>query len=553
MRDRRDDTGGINIKQLFDELVELSPTDQRDRLSQFDDQTRKLLEELIEADRAESDLQLNTESFFDDSSDWLDSVPDRLGRFVFLDQLGEGGAAVVMLADDSELSRQVAIKLMPATDDSVTASDEPRAQAPLEHSSVVRLYESGIINGWRYLAMEHMAGGSLADALTKDRADSPARQRQFLSVVASIADALQFTHDLGITHCDVKPSNILFDRDGHARLSDFGAARRAEPNGKSQGEYLTPRYAAPEQLLGETPTTAADIYALGAVMFEIITGERPPGKGERSDPSKVYSAMEAKLARIRFPRANLLRAICLDCLEPMPTERYPRADAVAADLRRWLSLTHAHAEAEQLAWPVLRPIRRHPRLAVALNLLALAGLLAWVLWPADQRARVSVVTPSPSVSAWIEWIALDPATQEHAAVRNLGRTPIKTVRLPPGPGQLVARSVDGSRVLAEQPIQLEPESQFDWEPELVATERDSPEMIEIHPAPESRLLPFAIGKYEVTHRTYEHFATATGIERPRSWPLGDLPEGWDDLPVTGITYEEAAACAAWYGLSLPTA
>ncbi|MEM7755375.1 MAG: bifunctional serine/threonine-protein kinase/formylglycine-generating enzyme family protein [Planctomycetota bacterium] len=553
MRDRRDDTGGINIKHLFDALVELSHADRQTRLAELDPKTRELLEGLLEADREEPMTPLFTESILSKTTKSEEPLPDKLGRYVFVDRLGEGGAAVVMLAADEELSRQVAIKLMPTDSPHVLFGDEHRTLASLEHRSIVRLYDAGTAEGWRYLAMEYMSGGSLGDALTMMETKSPSHKRELIEALADIAAALQFTHDLGITHCDVKPSNILFDQLGAARLSDFGAALNYRTNGSETSRYATPRYAAPEQLAGDKPTSAADIYGLGAVLYEVVTGKRPPEITAAHDADTVYEEIESSLSEIRFPRANFLRSICLDCLEPDPDQRYPGADSVAEDLRRWLRLTRAHADAEQIAWPVLRWARRHPGVAAGLSVVAGLALCTWLLWPPDMRTRLAVERPAGATSMRVYWAPLDPLSQEHAATIDLGLAPISAARITPGWGRLLATNPDGSSILAEHVIQFEPASTFTWMPNPQTDVGDGHVLIDVRPDPSAGLLPFAIDRFETSNAMFAEFVEATDAKRPLSWPVGDLPPNFGLLPVTGITYEQAEAYASWRGLRLPTA
>ena len=211
------------------------------------------------------------------------AVGNRLGPYEILEMLGRGGMGAVYKAFDPALNRTVALKVLPSEflDDASFGERfqrEVRIWASLDHPSVVPVYMAGIESGRPFFAMKYVAGGSLAERL---KHDPPSLERAF-ALLADVAVALDYAHSRGIVHRDVKPANVLLEKDGRAYLSDFGIARilRDERNAtQPDGVAGTPRYMAPEQVRSLSPDHRADIYSLGCMAYEMFTGEAPfPGE-----------------------------------------------------------------------------------------------------------------------------------------------------------------------------------------------------------------------------------------------------------------------------------
>lgn len=203
------------------------------------------------------------------------SEPLAAGRYRLERELGRGGMATVYLAHDEELGRPVAVKLLPgrlADDDSSRARflREARLAGRLSHPNIVRVYDAGETDGRPFIVMEYVPGASLAESGLL-----PAARVAELGVQACAG--LQHAHDAGLMHRDVKPANLLVRDDGVLKVADFGIARAAESTRHTQAGTLlgTAAYLAPEQISGEDATPASDVYALGAVLYELLTG-RPP-------------------------------------------------------------------------------------------------------------------------------------------------------------------------------------------------------------------------------------------------------------------------------------
>ena len=251
-------------------------------------------------------------------------------RFAIQELLGRGGLALVYLAHDHELGRQVALKVLRAgpslaEDQRERFLREARVGTRLRHPHVVPVHEAGIVAGWPFLALEPIDGPSLELVLLGERRLSA---RRTLALLAPVAAALGYAHREGVVHRDVKPQNVLLSAGGVPFLADFGLAldatdpRRITAPGCSVG---TPAYVAPEQRRGQTADARSDVYAFGVTLFECLTGAVPRAL-EPSPPA-------AALARLAGDAPAPLRELCLACLESEPAARPGDGQALAEALR----------------------------------------------------------------------------------------------------------------------------------------------------------------------------------------------------------------------------
>jgi serine/threonine-protein kinase len=295
------------------------------------------------------------------------AAPPQVPGYEVLGLLGSGGMGVVYKARDARLKRLVALKMMTGPhvrpQELARFRGEAEAVARLQHPNVVQIHEVGEHDGRPYLVLEYVAGGSLADRLggKPQPADEAAR------LVRTLALAVHAAHQHGVVHRDLKPANVLLAEDGTPKVTDFGLAKRLDEAGQTQtGAVLgTPSYMAPEQALGDSrgigPHT--DVHALGAVLYELLTG-RPPFEGATllETLDQVRTLEPRPPARLRPDVPRDLDTICRKCLEKEPTRRYPSALALADDLGRYLGGELIHARSFTLADRLARTLDRDQEL-----------------------------------------------------------------------------------------------------------------------------------------------------------------------------------------------
>lgn len=336
----------------------------------------------------------------------LPVLPAGFGRFRILGHLGTGGFGIVYLAEDSRLRRPVALKV-PRPEIMLTTTwrerflREARAVAQLSHPNIVPLFDSGEIGNWCFLVSAYCPGGTLGDWLKSQEALLPFKTAA--SLIATVADAVHHAHQRGILHRDLKPGNILLmplvdsvDPWPHfpfvPLITDFGLAKAIHEIEGSDGDAAltrstailgTPAYMAPEQAKGggDGIGPATDVYALGAILYELLTGQ-PPFRGashlETLQQIAIQDPVLPSQRRAETPRD--LEAICLKCLEKDASRRYPNAESLAEDLRRYLHDEPTHARPIGPVARLLKKSRRHPAqtglagIGAAMLVLVVAGL-----------------------------------------------------------------------------------------------------------------------------------------------------------------------------------
>jgi serine/threonine-protein kinase len=317
--------------------------------------------------------------------------------YEILGELGRGGMGVVYKAYQKRLKRLVALKMILAgphagPDALLRFRREAEASARLQHPNVVQIYEVGEHDGRPYLALEFVEGGSLAREL---RARPPAA-RDAARLVELVAGALHYAHGRGVVHRDLKPANILLTADGQPKVGDFGLAKRLDDDdggATRTGAVLgTPGYLAPEQAGGQKDVgPAADVWALGATLYELLTG-RPPFLADTAQAT-VLQALRADPVpptRLRPGLPRDLQTICLKCLEKDPRRRYADAAALADDLRRFREGEPVRARPASLWDKSVKWARRRPTAAAlsAVCAAALAVLVGGAVWY-ESRLRAS--------------------------------------------------------------------------------------------------------------------------------------------------------------------
>jgi serine/threonine-protein kinase len=313
--------------------------------------------------------------------------------------LGRGGMGVVYKAWHLRLNRPVALKMLLAgpyagPEERERFLREAEAIAGLCHANIVQVHDVGDLDGRPYFTMEYVEGGSLAQKL----AGTPQPGSQAAALLAAIAGAIQVAHQSGIVHRDLKPANILLMPDGTPKVTDFGLARRLEGDGGLTVTGVpmgTPSYMAPEQARGQRDAIgpATDVYALGAILYEMLTG-RPPFRAETAAVTlqQVVAEDPVSPSRLNARVPCDLETICLKCLHKEPGLRYGSAAGLADDLGRFLRGEAISARPEGVWRRLARRVRRRPALSAAIatvTLLAvtLAGGSMWMLSERSAAAR----------------------------------------------------------------------------------------------------------------------------------------------------------------------
>jgi serine/threonine-protein kinase len=310
--------------------------------------------------------------------------PRSFANFDLLEKIGQGGMGVVFKAWQRTLRRFVAVKmLLPARQTDAEAMTRMRidaeALARLRHPNVVLVHEFGEHDGQLYLVMEYLDGGNLASRF----ANGPLPEDEAASLVATLASAVQAAHEADIVHRDLKPGNVLLASDGTRKITDFGLARLVDDpegaNTRSEAILGTTQYMAPEQAAGKIDEVgrAADIYALGVILYEALTG-RPPFKG--TTPLHTLELIQRTEVvwpgRLRKGLSRDLEAVCLKCLEKDPRRRYATAQELAADLQAQMQGSPTAARPLTLLARFGRWLSRHPAwVAAALLLLCMGALV----------------------------------------------------------------------------------------------------------------------------------------------------------------------------------
>ncbi len=319
------------------------------------------------------------------------SMLGELGDYELLEEIGRGGQGVVFRARQKSLNRTVALKVISLGQWASKAHLkrfrlEAEAAASLDHPSIVPIYEVGERDGSCYFSMKFVEGGQLDEVVRR----TPMSIRQALDLIAKVARTVHYAHEHGILHRDIKPGNILLDAKGEPHLTDFGLARLVESE-SSVTQTLdvlgTPSYMAPEQAVGNNAavSSATDVYGLGAVLYQLLTGQPPFAGGTTYETIKLVLDTEPRPPRLLNPKVDRdLSTICLKCLEKDPKRRYSPALALAEDLERWQK--HEPIAARRVG-PLVRGrkwVRRNPGIAVmAAMLLALAVPLGVTIWKSE--------------------------------------------------------------------------------------------------------------------------------------------------------------------------
>src|SRR6266542_1949683 len=317
-----------------------------------------------------------------------------LGNFVdyeLLEEIGRGGQGVVYRAHQKSLNRTVALKVIglgPWTTEAHLKRfrREAEAAASLEHPGIVPIYEVGEREGCCYFSMMFVEGGQLDELVRRE----PMPARRAAELIAEVARTVHYAHEHRILHRDIKPGNILLDGKGEPHLTDFGLARLVETEStvtRTLEVLGTPSYMAPEQAVGNNAAVTAetDVYGLGAVFYQLLTGHPPFAGGTTYETIKLLLDTEPRQPRLWNPKIDRdLSPICLKCLEKDPKRRYSSALALAEDLERWLKHEPILARHTGIIGRSGKWVRRNPTSALlAASLIALAAAAGWIVWKTE--------------------------------------------------------------------------------------------------------------------------------------------------------------------------
>src|SRR6266404_3114010 len=310
-----------------------------------------------------------------------------LGDYELLEEVGRGGQGVVFRARQKSLNRTVALKVISLGQWASEAHlkrfrREAEAAASLDHPSIVPIYEVGERDGSCYFSMKFVEGGQL-DAVVRR---TPMSIRQAVELIAKVARTVHYAHGHGILHRDIKPGNILLDAKGEPHLTDFGLARLVETEStvtRTLEVLGTPSYMAPEQAVGnnDAVSSVTDVYGLGAVLYQLLTGHPPFAGGTTYETIKLLLDTEPRQPRLWNSKVDRdVSIICLKCLEKDPKHRYPSALALTEDLERWLKHEPIHARRTGVFIRSTKWMQRNPTSALlAASLVALAAAGAWIV------------------------------------------------------------------------------------------------------------------------------------------------------------------------------
>lgn len=341
-----------------------------------------------------------------------------VGRYALKETIGEGGLGRVIAAWDPILSRELAIKILQLPGGSRETLDElilaeARAAAALSHPGIVTVFDAGTCEQGPYIAMERLVGCDLRRLLAEGWRPDPLRAAK---LVRRVADALAYAHDKGVVHCDIKPANIFMVERRRPKLLDFGIARAAQGQGATALRGLitgSPHYLSPEQLRGQAPDARSDVYALGIVFHELLTGARPfEGESLEAITDAVLHQPVRPVHEVdpRIPES--LSRIVARAIARRRGERFAGARELSHALRHWSARVEAESPPLAFApagaststaslgrdrpaidphqpWRQWRQWRRGAAAVAALVLIAVTGAWLWPEAPAGASASIS--------------------------------------------------------------------------------------------------------------------------------------------------------------------
>ncbi len=337
------------------------------------------------------------------------------GDYELLEEIGRGGQGVVYRARQKSLNRTVALKVIGLGQWATKAHLkrfrlEAEAAARLDHPCIVPIYEIGERKSSCYFSMKFVEGGQLDEVVRRE----PMPIRRAAEVIAKLARTVHYAHEHGILHRDIKPGNVLLDRNGKPHLTDFGLARLVETEStvtRTMEVLGTPSYMAPEQAVGNNARVgrATDVYGLGAVFYQLLTGHAPFVGGTSFETVRLVLDTEPRQPRLWNPKIDRdVATICLKCLEKDPQRRYPSALTLAEDLERWLKHEPIRAKRSGIFMHGSKWLWRNPITAVLIaSLVALVAAVGVIVWKSELLRR-----PIPASIAVLPFLDLSQAKDQ---------------------------------------------------------------------------------------------------------------------------------------------
>ena len=400
------------IQSIFHEVLDYPASERLSVLARLCQDEASLIKEVarmlkeVESDDSvlDYDFPKLARGLMDESAQL--AVSAKFGAYRLKKLLGEGGMAVVWLAEREDIGSQAAIKILRDASHSPTRrrlfAREQQTLAQLNHPSIAQLHDADMLaDGTAYFVMEYVEGETLTDYCRKQK---PSLE-QVLGLFRSVCEAVSYAHTQAIIHRDLKPSNILVKDDGKVKLLDFGIAKRIadlqqEPSQTKTTPWLmTPAYAAPEQIRGEQVGTAADVYALGVILYELLAGRLPydlsnqtPGQVEQiiEQQEPVPPSVAAKQTSTGLPISNAnwkeLEVVCLKAIHKDMHRRYASVEALIRDIDHFLKREPLEARPDSVLYRTSRFVSRH-RAALSQAALVLAIILLLIGFVTVRLAR----------------------------------------------------------------------------------------------------------------------------------------------------------------------
>jgi len=535
------------------------------------------------------------------------------GKYRMLEEIGRGGMGVVLKAEDTKLKRTVALKFLPPEMSRYPEAEErfireAQAAAALSHPNICVIHEVGESEDQPYIAMEYVAGETLRDRVRK----GPLKPEEAVEIAAQVAEGLEQAHKKGIIHRDIKSANIMVTEKGQAKIMDFGLAKvtgeaMITKEAKTMG---TVAYMSPEQAKGETVDHRSDIWSLGVVMYEMLSGQLP-FRGER-ETSVMYSIVHEEPKPLKGIKRDLpleLQRIIDRALKKNPGSRYQRAAEIVEDLRKYQEMVRA-AEAGVFNLRSFWRRLRQPRIAIplVLGMIAIALLSVWffkrqakVRWARDvafpEIERLSldiwgdfpaaydlavkaekIIPRDPKLAVLFARCSLkidvktDPAgakvyLKEYRSPKSewidLGLTPIEQVRLPIGVFRWKIEKEGYETVLAAAStwtIDLQSKNLLGPNQLFRALDRKGSvpaDMVRVPGAETAAgaLPDFYIDAHEVTNRQYKEFVSAGGYREKKYWKHKFIRDGkeltWEDAVETFVDQTGQPGPSTWRAGDFP--